>query len=104
MRTLGRKAGLGLRVTLDPSEENRQQSPCTDNAWSSLTLLAEVIASRKAVLMESHFKSAPDAVPVGHGGNHPRVGLQGQPGHPASCQRGNLAGPSPIVVRRVEGA
>ena len=56
-RTLGKKAGLGRRTTFDPSGEKVQQSLWTDSAWSSPILLAEVMARRKAIFRESHFRS-----------------------------------------------
>lgn len=82
MRILGRKAGLGRRTTPEPSWKNRQQSPWTDKAWSSLTLLAEVMASRKAVLTDSHLRSAP---PRGSKGG----GAEGPQGRPPSPREGS---------------
>jgi hypothetical protein len=46
-RTLGKKAGLERITTFDPSREK----------WSSLILLAEGMAKRKAVFRASHFRS-----------------------------------------------
>lgn len=58
---LGKKDGLGHSVTPEPSEFQRKQLSAIERAWSSPTLFAEEIASRNAVLADTHFKSAPSS-------------------------------------------
>ncbi len=56
-KILGRNAGLGHNETLLKSALQRKHGALTDNAWSSLTSFAVVIAKRNAVLSDSHLMS-----------------------------------------------
>lgn len=56
-RAFSKKAVLSWRTTLFSSSNHLQQSLWTDSAWISLTFLADVMDSWKAVLSDSHFES-----------------------------------------------
>ncbi len=56
-KILGRNAGLGHNETLLKSALQCKHGALTDNAWSSLTSFAVVIAKRNAVLNDSHLMS-----------------------------------------------
>ena len=56
--TLGRKQGLGHIVNWLSFGPQRIHGALTERAWSSPTLLADVIASKNTVFNESHLMSA----------------------------------------------
>ena len=90
----GRKEGLGHMVTVEPSEVHLKQSVATDRAWSSPTRLADVIARRKAVLTDSHFRSARSK--GSNGGEHKASRTIGKSHEGTLAMRGGFSLSTPL--------
>lgn len=97
----GKKDGLGHKVTPEPSECQRKQLSATERAWSSPTLLAEEIASKKAVLTDNHFKVA---LSIGSkGGEHKLSKTKGRSHEGTRASLGGRRRKAPFKKRETNG-